>query len=71
MSTRDIPAAPGHPLYDRSNNLLREAGFDGFVKDLCEPYYVKGGHPSIPPGAYDRMGCIKGFKAIDSQRGIA
>jgi len=71
MDTRDIATAPGHPFYDRLNMLLREAKFDDFVEDLCEPYYVKGGRPSIPPGTYFRMVFIDYFEGIDSQRQTA
>lgn len=71
MDTRDIATAPGHPFYDRLNQLFRDAKFDDFVEDLCEPYYVKGGRPSIPPGTYFRMVLIDYFEGIDSQRQTA
>ena len=71
IDTREIATAPGHPFYDRLNKLLRGARFDDFVEELCEPYYVKGGRPSIPPGTYFRMVFIDYFEGIDSQRQTA
>jgi hypothetical protein len=71
-----IPAAqiatgPGHPFYAKLNQVLAEAGFDGFVEKLCRPYYKEGGRPGIPPGVYFRMVLIGHFEGLDSQRGIA
>ena len=36
-------AAPGHHFYIRLNKLLREAGFDAFLEELCAPYYHERG----------------------------
>ncbi len=67
-----IPRSPGHPFYARLNELLKEASFDRFVEEMCEPFYAeRQGRPSIPPGVYFRMLLIGYFEGIDSQRGIA
>src|SRR5262245_24190436 len=72
LATTDLPPAPGHPFYQKLNQLLEEAGFDPFVEDLCRPYYADGvGRPGIPPGVYFRMLFIGYFEGLDSQRGIA
>ena len=71
VATNHLPESPGHPFYKALNALLREAGFDDFVQDLCRPYFAKWGRPSIPPGVYFRMLFIGYFEGIDSQRGIA
>jgi transposase len=72
IATQDIAAPPGHPFYEKLNELLDEAGFDAFVEELCAPYYAeKIGRPSIPPGVYFRMLFVGYFEGIDSQRGIA
>jgi transposase len=72
LATTDLPAAPGHPFYQKLNALLGEANFDRFVEELCRPYYAEGvGRPSIPPGTYFRMLFVGYFEGIDSQRGIA
>ena len=43
-------------FYERLNQVLSADGFDDFVEDLCEPFYVQGkGRPRIPPGTYFRM----------------
>src|SRR6476660_6676716 len=68
----EIPRSPGHAFYDRLQDLLGEAGFDGFVERTCKPYYAaRMGAPSLPPGRYFRMHMIGYFEGIDSERGIA
>lgn len=68
----ELPRSPGHAFYDRLQDLLREAGFDAFVEQVCKPYYApRMGAPSLPPGRYFRMHMIGYFEGIDSERGIA
>ena len=68
----EMPRSPGHAFYDRLQNLLREAGFDAFVEEVCKPFYApRMGAPSLPPGRYFRMHMIGYFEGIDSERGIA
>ena len=31
------PRSPGHAFYDRLQEVLREADFDGFVEEACKP----------------------------------
>lgn len=72
LATTELPAAPGHPFYQKLNALLDEAGFDPFVQGLCQPHYADGvGRPGIPPGVYFRMLFVGYFEGLDSQRGIA
>lgn len=72
VATGDLPRSEGHVFYRKLNELLREAGFDPFVENLCEPYYHDTqGRPSIPPGVYFRMLVVGYFEGIGSQRGIA
>jgi transposase len=67
-----MPKAPGHVFYRKLNAILRDAGFDHWVEDLCQPYYAETqGRPGIPPGTYFRMVLIGYFEGIGSQRGIA
>jgi transposase len=68
----EMPRSPGHAFYDRLQDLLREAGFDAFVEEVCRPYYApRMGAPSLPPGRYFRMHMIGYFEGIESERGIA
>ena len=68
----EMPRSPGHAFYDRLQELLRESDFDGFVEEVCKPYYAaKMGAPSLPPGRYFRMHMIGYFEGIDSERGLA
>jgi len=72
VATTELPRSPGHPFYERVNQVLNEAGFDRFVEDLCGPHYAETqGRPSIPPGTYFRMLMVGYFEGINSQRGIA
>jgi transposase len=72
LATSDIARAPRHVFYDRLAALLAEAGFDGFIEGLCEPYYAEEiGRPGIPPGVYFRMLFLGYFEGLDSQRAIA
>jgi transposase len=67
-----LPKAPGHVFYRKLNAILREAGFDPWVENLCRPFYAESqGRPGIPPGTYFRMLLIGYFEGIGSQRGIA
>ena len=68
----DLPKSPGHPFYRKLNQLLAEANFDGWIENLCQPFYAAMmGRPSIPPGVYFRMILVGYFEGIGSQRGIA
>ena len=71
VASTQIVKGPAHPFYSKLNEILREAGFDDFVEQLCAEYYKQGGRPGIPPGVYFRMLLIGYFEGLDSQRGIA
>jgi len=67
----EMPRSPGHVFYDRLQEVLVGAGFDGFVEDACRAYYARTmGAPSVPPGRYFRMHRVGYFEGIDSERGI-
>ena len=67
----EMPRSPGHPFYDRLQDVLIEAGFDGFAESACAPYYAaRQGRPSIPPGRYFRMHLVGYFEGTGSERGI-
>lgn len=72
IPTSELARSPGHPFYQRLNQILREAGFDAFVETRAASFYAESkGRPSIPPGVYMRMLLIGFFEGIDSERGIA
>jgi len=72
VAAQDLPRSPGHPFYERLNQLLGPAGFDRFVEGLCQEYYApKMGRPGTPPGVYFRAMLVGYFEGIDSERGIA
>ncbi len=72
IAATQLPRSPGHVFYVKLNELLAEAGFDGWVENLCRPYYAETmGRPGIPPGIYFRMLLVGYFEGIGSQRGIA
>jgi transposase len=72
INTREMVTSPGHPFYQRLNQLLAEHGFDRFAEKRCQSFYAETrGRPSIPPGVYFRMLLVGYFEGIDSERGIA
>ena len=67
----EMPRSPGHVFYDRLQEVLIGAGFDGYVEAICARYYAqRNGAPSVPPGRYFRMHMVGYFEGIDSERGI-
>ncbi len=67
-----LATAPGHPFYQRLNELLEAEGFDEFVEGRCTKFYpAKYGRPSLSPGIYSRSLLVGYFEGIDSERGIA
>lgn len=73
IAQSDIQRGAGHRFYDKLNELLREAGFDRKVEQLCAPYFEADhtpGRKSIAPGVYFRMHLIGYFEGIESERGI-
>jgi transposase len=67
----ELPRSPGHVFYDRLQSVLRDAGFDGFAEQLCQPFYARRmGAPSLPPGRYFRMHLVGYFEGIASERGL-
>jgi transposase len=68
----ELPTAPGHPFYNRLNEVLDSADFDPFCETSCAGFYHnKLGRPSLPPGQYFRVMMIGFFEGLDSERGIA
>jgi transposase len=68
----ELAVAPGHPFYQRLNELLEAERFDEFVEGRCGKFYAaKYGRPSLTPGIYFRSLLIGYFEGIDSERGIA
>jgi transposase len=72
VATSDLPASPGHPFYQRLNQILESHGFDSFVEGLCRRFYAPGvGRPSLPPGRYFRLMLLGYFEGLSSERGMA
>jgi transposase len=68
----ELAAAPGHPFYQRLNELLEGEHFDEFVESRCAKFYAaKYGRPSLAPGIYFRALLIGYFEGIGAERGIA
>ena len=68
----ELARAPGHPFYERWNEVLESAGFDTFVEGLCARYdHARLGQPSLQPGIYFRALLIGYFEGIGAERGIA
>ena len=72
IAQTELPSAPGHPFYQRLNELLEGEKFDEFVEGRCAKFYAaKYGRPSLTPGIYFRSLLLGYFEGIDSERGIA
>jgi transposase len=68
----ELASAPGHPFYQRLNELLEGERFDEFVENRCAKFYAaKYGRPSLTPGIYFRSLLIGYFEGIGAERGIA
>jgi len=71
VATQDLPRSPGHPFYERLNEILDQGGFDRFCESQCRKFYAEVlGRPSVAPGRYFRMLLIGYFEKLDSERGI-
>jgi transposase len=72
IAHRELASAPGHPFYQRLNELLEGEGFDEFVEGRCAKFYAaRYGRPSLTPGIYFRALLIGYFEGIGAERGIA
>ena len=72
IANGELARSPGHPFYQRLNELLESEKFDACVEGLCRKFYAeKMGLRSLVPGVYFRSLLIGYFEGIDSERGIA
>ena len=72
MAHTELATAPGHPFYQKLNELLEAERFDEFVEGRCVKFYAaKYGRPSLTPGIYFRSLLIGYFEGIGAERGIA
>jgi transposase len=72
VATGDLPRSPGHPFYQRLNQVLAANSFDSFVEAACRRFYApKMGRPSLPPGRYFRLMLLGYFEGLGSERGMA
>jgi hypothetical protein len=67
----DLASAPGHPFYQRLNELLEAERFDELVEKRCAKFYAaKYGRPSLTPGIYFRALLIGYFEGIGAERDL-
>jgi transposase len=72
IANAELARSPGHPFYQRLNELLDGEKFDGYVESLCGKFYAPSmGRRGLVPGVYFRSLLIGYFEGIDSERGIA
>ena len=71
VATSDLPRSAAHPFYTRLNQILDTHDFDGYVEELCQPFYAGDGRPGLPPGRYFRLLLIGYFEGLDAERAIA
>src|SRR5437588_10593150 len=68
----ELPAAPGHPFYNRLNEALEKAGFDSHCEESWAGFYHpgRGGLP-LPPGLYFATRMTGLFEGLGRDRGLA
>ena len=72
IAHRELAVSPGHPFYEKLNELLEAELFGAFVEVLSARFYAKKfGRPSLLPGIYFRSLLIGYFEGIEGERGIA
>jgi transposase len=55
IASVELARSPGHPFYERLNELLDTEKFDVFVEGLCRKFYAPTmGRPGLVPGVYFR-----------------
>ncbi len=60
----ELASAPGHPFYEKLNELFDAERFDAFVEAMSAKFYAKKfGRPSLLPGIYFRSLSIGYLKA--------
>ena len=48
IAHRELATAPGHPFYEKLNQLLEAERFDEFVESRCVKFYAaRHGRPSL------------------------
>src|SRR5664279_2874360 len=66
----ELASAPGHPFYQKLNELLEAEGFDEFVERGCAKFYApQYGRPSLTPGIYFRSLLIGVFRGHRGRAG--
>lgn len=72
VASSDLPRSPGHPFYQRLNQVLAANSFDSFVEAACRRFYApRMGRPSLPPGRYFRLMLLGYFEGLGSERAMA
>ncbi|MEM7418082.1 MAG: DDE transposase, partial [Gemmatimonadota bacterium] len=62
-----LQRGPRHVFYERLEEVLVGADFDGRTEALCARFYEdagRPGRPSVPPGVYFRMLLVGYFEGI-------
>src|SRR6516165_1543423 len=66
----ELASAPGHPFYQRLNELIEAEQFDQFVEERCVKFYrSQYGRPSLTPGIYFRSLLIGYFEVSTASVG--
>ena len=72
VATSDLPKSPGHPFYQRLNQVLDGERLRRVRRAACRRFYApKLGRPSLPPGRYFRLMLLGYFEGLGSERGMA
>jgi len=67
----ELAAVPGHPFYEKLNELLEGERFDTLVEALSAKFYApQFGRPSLLPGAYFCSLLIGYFEGIEGEESV-
>jgi hypothetical protein len=67
----ELAAVPGHPFYEKLNELLEGERFDTLVEALSAKFYApQFGRPSLLPGAYSCSLLIGYFEGIEGEESV-
>ena len=72
VATQKLPRSPGHPFYERLNQVLEKAGFRRLRGGLCARFYARRDRAAeSAAGRYFRMLLVGYFEGLNSERAIA
>src|SRR5450756_2374567 len=73
VASQELARSPGHPFYDKLNEVLEAGGFDRFVETVCAPHEAQAAQGQPDRGRFDDVRIQRGYDvtcAPRHQRGL-